>query len=211
MVNIMVTPTQHKIYHFIKQYLDKHDYAPSLQEIAHGIGIKSRSLISRYVHALEKTGLLELADEGHRKIRLISSNDDMALPLVGKIAAGLPIEAVTQHDHLVLKDLLVGEGRYALLVKGDSMINEGILDGDIVICEKREQAQEGEIVVALIDNQEATLKRIHFTDDGKITLIPANSSYTAQIYAAQRVNIQGVFVGLLRLPPRLPKRAKLRQ
>ncbi len=207
----MITPTQHKIYQFIKQYVDKYDYAPSLQEIAHGIGIKSRSLISRYVHALKKAGQLELADEGHRKIRLTSNNDDMALPLVGKIAAGLPIEAVAQHDHLVLKDLLVGEGRYALLVKGDSMVNEGILDGDIVICEKREQAQEGEIVVALIDNQEATLKRIHFNTDGMITLIPANSAYKAQIYAAPRVHIQGVFVGLLRLPPRLPKRAKTHQ
>lgn len=207
MVNNMVTPTQHKIYQFIKQFVDKHDYAPSLQEIAHGIGIKSRSLISRYVHALEKSGYLELAEDGHRKIRLASSNDEMTLPLVGKIAAGLPIEAVTQQDHLVLKDLLVGEGRYALMVKGDSMINEGILEGDIVICEKREQAHEGEIVVALIDNQEATLKRIHFSADGNITLKPANSAYQAQIYAAHRVYIQGVFVGLLRLPPRLPRRA----
>lgn len=207
----MVTPTQHKIYEFIKQYVDKHEYAPSLQEIAHGIGIKSRSLISRYVHALQKAGHLELADEGHRKIRLTCSNDDMALPLVGKIAAGLPIEAVAQQDHLLLKDLLVGEGRYALMVKGDSMIDEGILDGDIVICEKRNHADEGEIVVALIDNQEATLKRIHFSTDGKIKLIPANSAYKAQIYAAHQVNIQGVFVGLLRLPPRLPKRAKTHQ
>lgn len=207
----MVTPTQHKIYEFIKQYVDKHDYAPSLQEIAHGIGIKSRSLISRYVHALEKSGHLALANEGHRKIRLTSSNDDMALPLIGKIAAGLPIEAVAQQDHLILKDLLVGAGRYALMVKGDSMIDEGILDGDIVICEKRDHADEGEIVVALIDNQEATLKRIHFSADGKIKLIPANSAYNAQIYAAHQVNIQGVFIGLLRLPPRLPKRAKTHQ
>lgn len=210
-VNIMVTPTQHKIYLYIKHYLSKHGYAPSLQEIAHGIGIKSRSLICRYVQALQQAGRLENIGEGYRRIRLIEQENKNSVPLLGKIAAGVPIEAIPQEEHLVITDLLVGPNRYALLVKGDSMVDEGILDGDIVICEKRDSASEGEIVVALIDNLEATLKRIHFTKDQKIALIPANNAYKRQIYNANRVSIQGVFIGLLRLPTQTAQRGAVKK
>lgn len=210
-VNVMITPTQHKIYQYIKRYISQHGYAPSLQEIASGIGVKSRSLICRYVQVLQKTGHLESSDEGYRRIRLPEIENQNDIPLLGKIAAGVPIEAIAQQEHLVVTDLLLGNNRYALLVKGDSMVDEGILDGDIVICEKRETAQEGEIVVALIDNQEATLKRIHFTKDQKIALIPANNAYKRQVYAAHRVCIQGVFIGLLRLASHTPSRNKVKK
>lgn len=198
----MVTPTQHKIYQFIKDYMQRNGISPSLQEIANGIGIKSRSLISRYVHILNKKGHLTFSeDNGYRRIRIPESDDNTFLPLVGKIAAGSPIEAISQEGKIVFSDLLGGSNRYALQVKGDSMVDEGILDGDIVICEKAESAREGDIVVALIDNQEATLKRIQFMQEGKIALIPANVTHKPMIYPGKRVNIQGIFIGLLRLSP----------
>ena len=194
----MVTPTQHRIYQFIQDYLRKNGYAPSLIEIARGIGVKSKSLIHRYVHALQEQGMLEFATKGYRRIRLPEAAN--GIPLLGRIADGKPIEAITNVESVPINEMLIGENRYALQVKGDSMIDEGILDGDIVICDKRDTAREGEIVVALIDQQEATLKKIHFSKDKKIILIPANSSHKPMTYSPTRVQIQGVFMGLLRLP-----------
>lgn len=200
----MVTPTQHKIYEFIKKYIDKHGYSPSLTEIAEGIGIggRSKSLISRYVHTLVKAGYLELETGQYRQIRLKEAANKPALPLLGRIAAGRPIEALSANEQFNLIDLLENtdrQERYALQVKGDSMIDEGIWDGDIILCEPRVNAKNGEIVVALIDEQEATLKRIQVNNDGTITLWPANPNLQPMIYPADRVRVQGVFVGLLRL------------
>ncbi len=200
----MVTPTQHKIYDFIKKYISEHNYSPSLNEIAEGIGIggRSKSLVSRYVHALVKAGYLELESGQYRQIRLKEKNKPN-LPLLGCIAAGRPIEALSANEQLNLIDLLETtdrQERYALQVKGDSMIDEGIWDGDIILCEPRASAKNGEIVVALIDEQEATLKRIQNNNDGTITLWPANPTLQPMIYPANRVRVQGILVGLLRLP-----------
>lgn len=198
----MVTPTQHKIYKFIQQFIHEQGYAPSLQEIAVGIGISasSKSLISRSVHALADAGMLRLS-EGRRNIEL--SQQAVALPLVGRIAAGAPIEAIPNHEMLDLSGLLSSNDHYVLEVRGDSMIEEGILDGDHVICKRQNTAVEGDIVVALIDNQEATLKRICFQTKDKITLLPANSALKPQVYPSHRVQIQGIFIGLLRLYKKL--------
>jgi repressor LexA len=194
----MLTTTQQRIYDYIKNYLTKHGYAPTLVEIAQKIDVRSKSLISRYVHVLEQQGYIEYGKKGHRNIALPKKTKNR-LPLLGRIAAGQPIEAIEQHEYIEFDHLLKGKNYYALQVKGDSMIDEGILDGDIVICEKRETAREGEIVVALIDQENATLKRIRYTKN-KVELIPANSSLTKMSYAPSRVQIQGVFIGLLRLP-----------
>jgi len=197
----MVTPTQHKIYEFIKKYIAQKGYSPSLIEIAKGIGIRSKSLISRYVHALVEANMLELETGQYRQIRLKEKNK-ANLPLLGTIAAGRPIEALSASEQLNLIDLLENsdyQERYALQVKGDSMIDEGIWDGDIILCEPRATAKNGEIVVALIDEQEATLKRFQQNTDGTITLWPANPNLQPMIYLANRVRVQGIFVGLLRL------------
>lgn len=196
----MVTPTQHKIYQFIQQFMQEQGFAPSLQEIAQGIGIspRSKSLISRYVHALESEGLLKLGDKGYRNIQLTHSHQ-LTLPMVGRIAAGAPLEAIAQSEVLDLGALLLGKDHYVLEVKGDSMIEEGILDGDKVICKRQSTANEGDIVVALVDNLSATLKRIRYKSEEEIVLLPANSKLKPQIYAASRVQIQGIFIGLLRL------------
>lgn len=194
----MVTPTQQKIIQFIQNYIRDNGLSPTLIEIAQGIGIRSKSLISRYVHALVEQGEIELGEGGTRRIRVKQPAN--TLKLIGRIAAGEPIEAITQEESIILTDLLGGEDRYALQVKGNSMIDEGILDGDIVVCEKRHSARNGDIVVALIDQNEATLKKFkHDKEKGVVTLIPANPTLKPMTYSARRVRIQGIFVGLLRL------------
>jgi repressor LexA len=198
-----MTPTQFKIYQFVTQFIQQRSFAPSLQEIAVGIGISPRSLslISRYLRVLEQDGLLTMGKKGYRKVQL-KTPANMFLPLVGRIAAGAPIEAIPEADIVDMAELLRGEDLYVLEVKGDSMIDEGIWSGDKVICKRQDTAKENDIVVALIDNQNATLKRIHFESPREIKLIPANTALKPQIYAANRVQVQGVFVALLRLHKR---------
>lgn len=195
-----MTPTQKKIYQYIQSYIEEHGYSPSLVEIAEGIGIspKSISLISRCIHALVDAGLLRFHKKGYRNIEVVSETK-AGLPLMGRIAAGTPIEAIEQRQHIDLAALFSGSDHFALEVKGDSMIEEGILDGDLVICRPAQRASEGDIVVALIDGQEATLKRISYQIPERITLIPANETLKPKAYLPQRVQVQGVYVGLLRL------------
>lgn len=200
MVKEMVTPVQQKIYEYIKSYLGEHGYSPSLAEIAKGIGIspKSVSLVSRSIHALVEAGRLRFAKKGYRNLQLVE-DESLTLPLVGRIAAGTPIEAIEDRQTVDFGEFIKGGNYYALEVKGDSMIEEGIFDGDIVICRRTQQATEGDIVVALIDALEATLKRISFQIKNHITLIPANPTLKPKAYQPCRVQVQGVYVGLLRM------------
>lgn len=199
-----ITPLQQKTYAFIKDFLAEHDYAPSLAEIASGIGIspKSVSLISRHIHALVAAGMLQLDRKGYRNISLVENTQSGGLPLLGRIAAGLPIEALEDKQVIHLEHMFTGDERFALAVKGNSMVDEGILDGDLVICRQTTQAREGDIVVALIDNQEATLKRISFKVPERVTLIPANPEFKPKAYLPQRVQVQGIYIGLLRVANR---------
>jgi len=127
----------------------------------------------------------------------VHSGERMSMPLMGSIAAGQPIEAIPGQEVLNLGELL-GSGRYALQVKGDSMIDAGIWEGDTVIVEYREYAADGDIVVALIDNEETTLKRLKTRKDGKIALIAENPRMLPLVYTAERVKVQGVVVNLIR-------------
>ena len=185
----MTTPTQYKIYQFVTQFIQERGFAPSLHEIALGIGISPRSLslVSRYLRALEEDGLLSLGKKGYRKVQLKQASGT-SLPLVGRIAAGSPIEAIARNETIDLAELFSGDNMYVLEVKGDSMIEEGILNGDNVICKRQDTAKEGDIVVALIDSQEATLKRISFKAAGKITLLPANM----QLHGVVAITQEGV-------------------
>lgn len=126
------------------------------------------------------------------------SSGDFKLPLLGKIAAGQPIEAIEDQAHLDLAEFFIGPDRYALRVSGNSMMDVGILDGDTVILRKTSKVRSGDIVVALIDSQEATLKRLGKSDDGMVELIPENKSMSTMRYSAERVSFQGVLVGQLR-------------
>lgn len=196
----MVTPVQQRVYEYIKDYLGENGYSPSLTEIAKGIGIspKSISLISRSIHALVDAGRLRFDKKGYRNIQVVT-DESLSLPLLGRIAAGSPIEAVEDQQEVDLGELVKGGNHYVLEVRGDSMIDEGILDGDMVICRYAKQAKEGDIVVALIDKIEATLKRISYQIADHITLIPANPTLQPISYVPQRVQVQGVYVGLLRM------------
>jgi repressor LexA len=122
----------------------------------------------------------------------------MRIPLLGRIAAGMPIEAIEDQHYLDLAAFFIGPDRYALRVTGDSMMDVGILDGDTVILRKQETANTGDIVVALIDGQEATLKRLGGVRDGQVELIPENAAMDTMLYALSRVSFQGVLVGQLR-------------
>lgn len=195
----MLSPRQHDTYQFIIHYFNEHNKAPLLSEIASGLGISSKGVIHRYIQVLTEEGLIHVESGRHRGIQLNStSTKPSSLPLLGRIAAGHPIEAIPGEDEINLLDYFIGPNRFVLKVTGDSMIEAGILDGDMVVIEQTSQAEEGEIVVALIDREEATLKRLQHNSDGSITLLPANTAMTPMHYAAERVAIQGRLVGQMR-------------
>ena len=173
---------------------------PLLSEIATGLGIHSKGTVHRHVRALANAGLIRLHAGRHRGITLTGENGPTGatLPLLGRIAAGRPIEAIPDQDAINLTDFLTGSNRFILKVQGDSMIEAGILDGDMVIVEQRSHADDGDIIVALIDHEEATLKRLQHNRDGSITLHPANHCMAPMIYPAKRVRIQGVVTAQLR-------------
>ena len=196
-----LTDKQRLTLDFIERYIARHTVAPKLQEIAEGIGIRSRGVAHRYVQALADAGFIELDGGKHRGIKLLKSNpfrSESVLPLLGKIAAGKPIEAIPGEDQIDLQDFF-GHNNFAVRVQGDSMIEAGIMDGDTVIIEFRETADDGDIVVALIDEAETTLKRFKRSHRGRyIKLIPANKDMEEMVYEASRVRIQGVLIGQLR-------------
>lgn len=204
----MLTLSQQRTYQFIQEFVKDHDYSPTVSEIAQGTGLRSRGVIYRYLKALAQAGYIELIPKRHRNIKLLPdpvttssplSTSETSIPLLGAIAAGQPIEAIEDTQSINLLHLFLGEKRYALKVKGDSMIDEGIFDGDIVVCDMAATADNGQIVVALIDQQEVTLKRFLQNANNTITLMPANTALQAITYQSDRITIQGVFIGLLRL------------
>lgn len=192
----MLTLSQKKVLDFIEQYISHHHYSPSMAEIAEGIGIQSRGVVHRYVSALVKEGCITLLPGKRRSIQLIKK--ELNLPLRGRIAAGSPIEAIADNETVDILNIFLGSNRYALKVKGDSMIDEGILDGDVVVCEYNQSPPDGKIVVALIDNEEATLKRVKYHDNNTLSLIPANPKLKPMTYSRDRVTFQGIYIGLLR-------------
>jgi repressor LexA len=198
----MPTDRARQVYDFVRAYVARHGYAPKLREIAAHLGIASRGVVHRHLRALEQEGLISIESDLARGIRLRKGRDAAAwpftLPLLGRIAAGRPIEAIPGEDEIDLSEFFVNGNRFVLRVRGDSMIEDGILDGDMVVVDKRETADNGEIVVALIDGTEATLKRLQKNRDGSVTLRPANSRMAPMRYPAARVRIQGVVVGQFR-------------
>jgi len=199
----MLTERQQATYQFIHDYHLRRGCAPKLTEIADGIGIRSKGVVHRYLKAIAEEGLIELLPGRHRGIRLAGDAlenpaSELNLPLVGKIAAGQPIEAIPDHNTFDLSTFFLGPNRFVLKVQGDSMIDAGILDGDMVVVEQRDSARNGDIVVALIDKDEATLKHLQQNKDGTVTLLPANQTMQPMNYPADRVQIQGVVVGQMR-------------
>jgi repressor LexA len=186
-----------KLYQFISDYINQYNQSPKFTEMIQAMGIspKSKSLITKSLRTLEKDRKILLTKNGRRLLISLPNNQ---LKLLGSISAGEPIEAISDPHIIEMNNLFSGSDRFALLVKGSSMVEEGILDGDMVICKKSIIAQEGDIVVILIDNHNVTLKRISYKMKGLITLIPANPELKPKAYAPERINIQGIYIGLIR-------------
>jgi repressor LexA len=194
----MTTDFQANLYKFITEHIINRGFSPSYSEMiaAMGISPSSKSLIARSLKALSKEGKILLKKEGRRVLISISSKN---LPLIGRISAGNPIEAIADYQSVDLSELLQGQDRFALQVKGNSMVDDGIFDGDIIVCRQTNMAMEGDIIVALIDQHNTTLKRISFKLKGMITLVPSNPDLKPKAYAPDRISIQGVYVGLVRI------------
>jgi repressor LexA len=196
----MLTFQQQASYNFIIDYISKYKVAPTTAEIAQAIGIRSRGVVHRYLKSLQDAGLIRLLPSKKRNIELLNHTiNKNTIKLIGKIAAGRPIEAIHQDEEIEVSKMFIGSDRYALKVHGDSMKDDGIIDGDIVICQHSQVARNGQIVVALVEGSQATLKRIQYNDNGTITLNPSNSNHKPQIYPEELIQVQGLFIGLLRI------------
>ncbi len=197
----MLTESQQRALTFIQAYILRCGHAPTYPEIATGIGIQSQGTAHRYVKVLLELGYLLNEEGSHRGLRLPDElmEQGMCIPLLGTIAAGQPIEAIAGHDSININQMFGGDNRYALKVSGESMIELGILDGDTVVIESCNTASKNSVVVALIDNYEVTLKIFRPLSHDRIKLIPANADMEAMVYQADRVQIQGVLVGTLRI------------
>jgi len=195
----MLTTQQKRVLAFIRAFIHRHGHSPSLREIGEGIDIQSRGAVHRHVQTLIDRGVLKRTRSGWRTLELVEMDEtSSSLPLLGRIAAGRPIEAIPGHDEVNIAEMLLGEERYVLQIEGDSMIDAGILDGDLVVVQHTDTANDGEIVVALIDDQEATLKRLFHLSGRRIKLVAENQQLSPLIYPADRVRIQGVLTGQLR-------------
>ncbi len=219
----MLTQKQHDLLIFIHKRIEKTGVSPSFDEMKDALDLKSKSGIHRLINALEERGFIRRIAHRARALEVVKLPQDLAsaarstgfkpeviegdgrrleptvVPLMGRIAAGVPIEAIQQEGNLIdIPPDLLGRGEhFALEVEGDSMINAGILDGDTVLIKRADTAQQGDIIVALVDNEEATLKRLRKRGD-TIALEAANPAYETRIFGPDRIKVQGKLVGLLR-------------
>lgn len=199
----MLTDRQQDTYNFIVHYFEEHQRAPLLSEVAHGIGLSSQGSVHNYIQALVNEGLIERIVGRSRGLRLVEQYNEperlsVILPLLGRVAAGRLIEAVPDESEIDLGEMFSGSGRFVLKVNGDSMIDKAIMSGDYVVLQEQRTANHGDIVLALVDFHDATLKTLLVNNDGTVTLQPANADYEPVTLPAERVMIQGVVVGQLR-------------
>ena len=199
-----LTPRQLDVIVAIRNYRHLHGYSPTMQELADQLGT-SKVTIFEHVGALEKKRVLRRDKHKARSVEIVSDeklpdeNRDTKLPLLGNIAAGSPIEAVENREEIDLESMFRSKaGVYCLRVRGESMIEDHLCDGDYVVIERRESARNGEQVVALLDTGEATLKRFYKEPGNKIRLQPANATMEPRIVDADRCRVQGVVIGVLR-------------
>lgn len=214
----MLTAKQHELLNFIHDRLSATGVSPSFDEMREALDLKSKSGVHRLISALEERQFIRRLPNRARALEVVrmpdvagaapapaarpvipaAANDTIEIPLHGKIAAGTPIEALQGSEGFSVPAALLGPGEhYALEVSGDSMVEEGILDGDYALIRRADTARDGEIVVALIDQAEATLKTFR-REGSMVRLDPANRHYEAQRYRPDQVTIQGRLAGLIR-------------
>lgn len=196
-----LTKRQKEILEFIRTFIAENGYAPSFREIAYYFELSSVSTVAEYISILEEKGYLTKEAMEARSIQLTpafaSGIDTFEIPLSGVIDAGKPIEAIRTNETIDIPKDMMGRRTFALRVRGESMIDDGILDGDYVIIEQSQNPRNGEIVVALIDNENATLKR-YYNEPSGIRLQPANKTMRPMRFAKGRVTIQGKVKGVIR-------------
>ncbi len=224
----MLTAKQHELLLYIQRKLEETGISPSFEEMKDALDLKSKSGVHRLISALEERGFLRRLPNRARALEVLRqpenvaatarsapandtvvqmtpprsrpepANDVIEIPLHGRIAAGVPIEALESDRTLPVPAALLGPGdHYALEVSGDSMVEAGILDGDYALVKRTDTARDGEIVVALVRNEEATLKYLR-RENGMVRLDPANGAYDPQVYRPEEVQVQGKLAGLLR-------------
>ena len=196
-----LTRRQREILDFLNEFIEQHGYAPSLEEIGRRFGLSSLATVHKHLTNLQEKGFIRRAWNRSRSVELVPTRVGaraLDLPLLGTVAAGVPIEAVVSAETVGVPEDLVGQrDAYALRVRGNSMIDEQIRDGDIVIVEDRKTARNGEMVIALLSGTEVTLKKF-YPAGRRIRLQPANPEVEPLVVDADQVQIQGVVVGVLR-------------
>src|SRR5687768_3004778 len=197
-----LTRRQKEILDYLGQHIEEKGYAPTIEEIGDRFGLRSLATVHKHLTNLQDKGLIKRAWNRSRALELVPTEvavRAVELPLLGRVAAGTPIEAVSSTETIFVPEDMVGrKSTYVLQVKGDSMIEEQIRDGDYVIVEDRETARDGEMVIALLDGENVTLKKLFRESGGRIRLQPANSQMDPIYVDADRMRIQGVVIGVLR-------------
>ena len=196
-----LTKRQREILDFLNEFIEQNGYAPSLEEVGRRFGLSSLATVHKHLTNLQDKGFIRRAWNRSRSVELVPTRVGaraVDLPLLGTVAAGAPIEAVVSSETVTVPEDLVGKGdTYALRVRGNSMIDEQIRDGDVVIVEDRKTANDGEMVIALLKGAEVTLKKF-YRDNGRVRLQPANQTIRPLVVDADQVQIQGVVVGVMR-------------
>jgi repressor LexA len=203
-----LTKRQKEVLDYLVGFLNKNGYSPSFEEIANSLKLTSLATVHKHLSTLEKKGFIRRGYNQSRSIEVMQlpkpireqvlERHVVELPLAGRIAAGRPLEAVEEHETISLADFARGQNTYVLQVQGESMRDDHILDGDFIVVEQTQVANPGEIVVALVGEDQATVKRFYREPGGKIRLQPANSQMSPIIVQATDVKIQGRVVGVLR-------------
>jgi repressor LexA len=203
-----LTKRQKEVLNYLVGFLDKNGYSPSFEEIARALKLTSLATVHKHLSTLERKGFIRRGYNQSRSIEVVQLPKSVReqvldrrlveLPLAGRIAAGRPLEAVEERETISLADFARGPNTFVLQVKGESMREDHILDGDYIVVEQTQVANPGEIVVALVGEDEATVKRFYREPAGKIRLQPANSQMEPILVPASDVKIQGRVVGVLR-------------
>jgi repressor LexA len=197
-----LTRRQKEILDFLNDFIDREGYAPTIEEIAEHFSLRSLATVHKHLTNLQDKGLIRRAWNRSRALELVPTDmkvHAVELPLLGRVAAGSPIEAIEASETIFVPEDMVGRREtYVLQVKGDSMIDEQIRDGDYVIVENRKTANDGEMVIALLDGENVTLKKLYREGGGRVRLQPANARLEPLFVDQDRLRIQGVVIGVLR-------------
>lgn len=197
-----LTRRQREILDFLTEFIERHGYSPSLEEVGRRFGLSSLATVHKHLTNLQEKGFIKRAWNRSRSVELVptgAAGRAIEIPLQGYVAAGDPIEAVVSPETVAVPENLTGSRTtYALRVRGQSMIDEQIRDGDYIIVTSRETAADGEMVIALIGGESATMKKLYREEDGLLRLQPANASLAPMYFPADEVQVQGIVVGVMR-------------